>query len=438
METLCDVLIGNQTYLEVAQKGLNMNFYEFCKDKGFLDVIESWDDETSMEDVSLYSHKKYRFKCPVCGTTKIQGLAGIKNNPNFKFRCVRCNSFGVWCEKNAKKWLEQWDYDKNNVSPYDIYLSDGHKYYFKCDRGLHESELTRVADITNKGYELKYRCRKCNSFAQWCIDNNETDLLSRWDIEKNKVSAWDVTFSSGKKYYFKCPRSLHESEPKILFNIIRQEGTKKCRQCNSFKQILIDRFGLKYFDTVWSDKNEINPYDLTRRCDKKVWLNCAENANHPAFLMSCANYSKGERCPICRVENTTSRLQNKVMDYINSKKKYTLLHEDKCNLSPINPKTNMPLRYDNEIVELKIIIEVMGVQHYEPSYFNQLGSSKYGITLEEYFKYSQWKDEFKKQFVLDNGYFYLEIPYWTEETEEYKELIDDAIRTQTLQLQTTP
>lgn len=69
METLCDVLIGNQTYLEVAQKGLNMNFYEFCKDKGFLDVIESWDDETSMKDVSLYSHKKYRFgsvkKCAV-------------------------------------------------------------------------------------------------------------------------------------------------------------------------------------------------------------------------------------------------------------------------------------------------------------------------------------------------------------------------------------
>jgi hypothetical protein len=126
------------------------------------------------------------------------------------------------------------------------------------------------------------------------------------------------------------------------------------------------------------------------------------------------------------------------MSYISNKQNYTLVHEEKCSLKPINPITDRPLRYDNEIIELKIIIEVMGVQHYRISNFDKQNAKKRGMTTEEYFKYRQWIDEFKKQFVLDNGYFYLAIPYWTEETEEYKELIDNAIREQMIKLQTTP
>ena len=438
METLCDVLIGSQTYLEVAQKGLSMNLYDLCINKGFFDVVEAWDDDVPMNEVSPRSHKKYKLKCPKCGTVKMQNLAHAVNSPNFKFRCVRCNSFGKWCEENDVDWLKYWDYDKNNMSPYDINRSDGHKYYFKCSRGLHESEKTRIADITNKALYLKYRCRCCNSFAQWCVDNNELDLLSRWDEEKNGISAWSVPYSSGKKYYFKCPRGIHQSDAKILSNVLKQDGSKKCSYCNSFGQILIDRFGEDYLNKVWNDKNNTSPFNYSRRTDKKVWLNCAENKNHPPFMMSCANYIKGERCPICRVENTTSRLQHKVMNYINEKKEYTLVHEERCSLNPINPQTNMPLRYDNEIIELKIIIEVMGVQHYKPSNFFKNGAEKQRMTIEEYFKYRQWIDEFKKQFVIDNGYFYLAIPYWTEETEEYKELIDNAIQTQIIKLQTTP
>ncbi len=415
-----------------------MNLYDLCINKGFLDVIEAWDDDIPMNEVTTKSHKKYRLKCPKCGTIKMQNLAHAVNSPNFKFRCVYCNSFGKWCEKNDAKWLEQWDYDKNDISPYEISVRDGHKYYFKCDRGLHESELTRIADITEKGFEFKYKCRKCNSFAQWCIDNNEVDLLLRWDEDRNKVSAWDVSYSSGKKYYFKCPKGIHESDAKILSNVLKQDGSRKCSYCNSFGQAIIDCFDEEYLDELWSSKNKMSPFDYSRRTEKKVWLNCVENKEHLAFMMSCANYMKGERCPVCRVKNNTSRLQNKVMDYINGKNEYTLVHEEKCSLNPKNPTTNMPLRYDNEIVELKIIIEVMGIQHYKVSNLYKKSAEKQGMSLEEYFKYRQWLDEYKKQFVLANGYFYLAIPYWTEETDEYKELIDNAIQTQIMKLQTSP
>lgn len=413
-----------------------MNLYDYCVKKGRMDLVETWNDPTPMENVALWSHKKYRLKCPVCGTERDQYLGGIVNRPDTKLQCVYCNSFGVWCETNNSEWLPLWDDEKNNISPFEINKCVGTSYYFKCARGLHESRLVRIADITFD--KMKYQCCLCNSFAQWCIDHNRQDLVDRWDFDKNKKTPDQVSYSSGKKYYFKCPKGLHDSEAKALCNVIKQEGSQKCQGCNSFAQVLIDRFGQDYFDSIWSDKNALNPFKISQKCDHKVWINCCDNKDHPPFLMACHNYSKGERCPICSNESITSKLQNKVAKYINENYSYTLLHEAKCTLKPVNPQTNATLRYDNEIKELKIIIEVMGVQHYKISNLHRKNAERRGMTLEEYFEYSQWLDEFKKQFALNSGFYYLAVPYWTEETEEYKSLIDNAIREQVLKLQTNP
>lgn len=44
--------------------------------------------------------------------------------------------------------------------------------------------------------------------------------------------------------------------------------------------------------------------------------------------------------------------------------------------------------------------------------------------LEKY----QYRDKIKKDFAIANGYSYMEIPYWMEKNEEYKEVIDDATK----------
>ena len=114
-------------------------------------------------------------------------------------------------------------------------------------------------------------------------------------------------------------------------------------------------------------------------------------------------------------------------NYISEKYNYTLLHEQDCTIYPVNPKTNYPMSFDNEIKELKLIIEVNGVQHYEPSFFIRLTAKKYGISTQEAFHQRQYKDEYKKQYALDNGYHFLEIPYTAENNDEYKDLIDSKI-----------
>lgn len=471
-----------------------MNFYSWCLQHDRQDILNMWIDEADANNVPCYSHKKYKIKCPKCGKETDLSLSSVVNNPRFQFKCSYCNSFGVWCEQNNSKWLQYWDYDKNKVSPYEVSKTNGLKAFFKCSRGLHESEPTRISDITSYK-RVPYHCDRCNSFEQWCIDNGHQDLLNRWDYELNKITPDLVSFGSNKKYYFKCPIGKHASEQKLLTNVLKQEGSRACLACNSFATKQIELLGEDLFNKYWSDKNTLDPYQVTPKSAKKAWFNCLENDSHPPYQAYILDFSAGSRCPYCshhKVISTesvgakypsiidvwseknkkdcfevspqsnkkylfncsihgeyeaqlctaikrtiwcpmcnnvpnSSNLQRRVAEYIQAQYHYTLMHEQSCSLYPINPKTNCHLPYDNEIVELKMIIEVMGRQHYEPNMFTELTARHYGKSIEEAFAYEQWKDEFKKQYVLDHGYYYLAIPYWTEKAEEYKKLIDDAI-----------
>ena len=49
------------------------------------------------------------------------------------------------------------------------------------------------------------------------------------------------------------------------------------------------------------------------------------------------------------------------------------------------------------------------------------------MTPEESLEYIQWKDEYKKQYALSHGYYYLAIPYTAEKDESYKIMIDSKI-----------
>lgn len=83
--------------------------------------------------------------------------------------------------------------------------------------------------------------------------------------------------------------------------------------------------------------------------------------------------------------------------------------------------------YDNEILELKLIIEVNGEQHYKPTQFIKLNAKRNGVSIEEQFKERQYKDNYKKQYALSHGYSFLEIPYTSIDNDEYKKMIDDKI-----------
>ena len=68
-----------------------------------------------------------------------------------------------------------------------------------------------------------------------------------------------------------------------------------------------------------------------------------------------------------------------------------------------------------------------GEQHFRITPFTTMGANRAHITPEEQLADQQWRDEYKKQYALSHGYYYLEIPYYTEKDDSYKHLIDDKI-----------
>jgi len=177
----------------------------------------------------------------------------------------------------------------------------------------------------------------------------------------------------------------------------------------------------------WSDKNLKSPYEYLPNSNKKVYWNCSKHGEF--YSKICDTIKRKEICIDCCNEYNNSKLQRLVSEYIHNKySDYQLLHEQYCTLSPINPKTGYHLYYDNEILDLKLIIEVHGIQHYQITNFAKMHARKYDITPDEALKLSQERDLFKKNYVLKNNYFYLEIPYWTENNSYYKELIDNKIQ----------
>ena len=138
-------------------------------------------------------------------------------------------SFYDWCIDNEKEeWLNLWDYEKNDCTPKDISYGSTKKIFFKCPKGLHDSEQKMIKHLTSGNTSFKCNC--CNSFEQWCIENGKEDWLELWDYEKNDCTPKDIAYASPKKYYFKCPKGLHASEKKLISNLT--SGNTKNLVCN--------------------------------------------------------------------------------------------------------------------------------------------------------------------------------------------------------------
>lgn len=211
-----------------------------------------------------------------------------------------------WCIENDREdILQLWDYELNDCTPKDVAYRTHNKYYFKCLKGLHKSELKCIDRLVSGNTKLS--CNQCNfySFKQWCIDNIHADWLLLWDYELNQCSPDEVAYSSNKKYWFKCPRGLHESELKRLNDISKKDKRLSCNKCNSFGQWLIDIYGEDAIERYWDyEKNKINPFEISRSSSKKVWLFCQEKSYHGSYEVVCGDFIGGNRCPYCSRKGT--------------------------------------------------------------------------------------------------------------------------------------
>ena len=121
-------------------------------------------------------------------------------------------------------------------------------------------------------------------------------LMSEWDYEKNKnIDVSKITFSSGKKYWWKCSKGHSH-----YASVASKNKEMKCPVCNGHKVLI----GYNDLFTVcpnlkkeWDFENNIlNPYKLTAGSNKIASWVCV-NGHH--FNMKISHRKDGHGCPYC-------------------------------------------------------------------------------------------------------------------------------------------
>ena len=79
-------------------------------------------------------------------------------------------TFYDWCIENDRQdLLDRFDVEINKCTAKDVSCKANKKYYFKCARGLHDSESFYLCRLTDGKHALA-SCSKCKSVAQIIID----------------------------------------------------------------------------------------------------------------------------------------------------------------------------------------------------------------------------------------------------------------------------
>jgi len=301
-------------------------------------------------------------------------------------------------------------------------------WIYKCDCGQEKicnDSLLKKGAIKSCGClkisKNKNRKRHIINFVQWCNKNIDKDIYQIWDYQNNIFKPDEIDCSDlEQNIYALCP--IHGSYSKKLKRFFDNADCSTCIRVKNNENIL----AIKYpkIQDIWSDKNNFTPYDITYNSSKKIWLKCSNN-RHNDYNQYIRNAIRSDcECPLCVKERKISKAQIFVNNYLNELG-YDVLHEYDCNIIAINPKTGRLMPYDNEIAELKLIIEVNGVQHYqEKSSWNVLNAKQNNISLKESLTQQKYRDNFKKQYAIDNGYNFIEIPYWHIYNNSFKQLIN--------------
>lgn len=410
------------------------SFYDWCTENNHMEFIESWSYEDNNgitpKDISFSEHNKYWFVCKECGTKREYNINSI-TNMGVILKCPYCNSFEKWCLDNNKSILDRFDYEKNDFKPSEVSYGSKKYVYLKCENGKHNSSPYMIKNIT-RGL-TNCECTKCHSIAQWGLDTFGDDFLEKyWDYEKNDVDPFEIAMANRQIYvWIKCPDvDYHGSYDIKPIDLTATKDKMTCPYCYNTRVHKFDSLGYLHPEVLelWSDKNKKSPYEYKPKSGQKVWFKCKCGKHSDTLRQIGAAILNDFECTECVNERNESRLEEKVRLYINTDLGLNTYHEHKCSILPLNPKTNRPLPYDNEVVDYKLIIEVHGIQHYEITNFAKMSAKKFNTTPEYELEYLQWKDNYKKQYALDNGYYYLEIPYLAEKDNSYKELIDNKIK----------
>ncbi|HBE9985023.1 hypothetical protein C4207_01270 [Clostridioides difficile] len=429
----CGNIIEKRTWTTVKDKGAlrcNKCKYSIIKEKHKIEVEKDSDYEyidSYFKGDILENGKKSRTVCIKIKHKYCKSIYVVSANAfiNMKQRCPKCcgsyeNSFAHYIEKELGEPIEKyWDFEKNKVSPYNIWKNPNSKnsekedirVWIKCiKKDYHESYLISCTDFV-KGNRCPY-CRGFkispkDSFAKYHIDNTDKDFLIKyWDYNKNKINPYKLMPSNKTKIWIICQEKKYHGSYTISCDHFKIG--ERCPYCSGKKVNFKDSFGYNYFDMAqsWSLSNSISPFKVMQSSGKKYKFICPKCGNE--FSRRLADVGeKGCICPKC----SKSKGEKRVEQYlINNNIKY----KDEVKFKSLVSNLGNPLRYDFYLMDYNILIEYDGEFHFKEYFEGQ----KFNKNL--------LHDKMKNDYAKEKNIKLIRIPYW--DFDNIEEILDREIR----------
>lgn len=227
------------------------------------------------------------------------------------------NDLASQCPKAAEMWSS-----KNRLAPTEVFAGSGKKAFFVCQNcGREFSAIIQsvVRAVNNGGSGCNECARRENGAKKATIAAQKNSLAvaypkiaAMWS-PRNEFSPSEVAAKSNKSAIFVCPECGREFVSTINNMVaIIETGNIGCKKCsskkggekNSANAAKRNNLAEKYPQviTMWSDKNDFSPMEVSTRSHKKAILICQDCNNE--FVTTVAHLvdsldAKNARCDKC-------------------------------------------------------------------------------------------------------------------------------------------
>jgi very-short-patch-repair endonuclease len=327
----------------------------------------------------IHSRTKVEIICPEHGS--------FFQEPVVHWQGSNCPS----CQKNKKK-------SKSDII---IEFKKIHSDKYDYSKVKYKNIMTKVEIIcpehgeflqTPNDHKSGSGCPKCNKYGSLTEDIFFNKLEQLFG---NKYNYSKTNFINTKKNIVViCPE-----HGEFLINAGKHYRGVGCIRCTHRKK-LNTLEAIEDFKTVHLAKYDYSKVNYTN-AKIPVEIICPE---HGSFFQKPNNHKNGSGCPKCAQENSESKGERKVREFLESNNiKYSQ-----------EVKLFDNYRFDFYLEDLNTVIEYDGKQHFEPvEYFGGL----------EGFLKTQERDKIKTEYCLENNIRIIRIGYFEDVEEILKGLI---------------
>lgn len=207
------------------------------------ELAKEWDYENNAElkpnQVVSGSNKKVSWICSQCGNRWEASIQARVQRDSGCPKCARIKGGQTRHLTNlAQKGgitdqllLQEWNYEKNgDLVPQAITQGSNQKVWWKCSKCSEEWQA-KVSNRAN-GRGCPYCSNQKIRIGRNDFATTHPHLATEWDYVKNDKTPQEITYGSGKKFWWKCPLG-HSYQASPLHRTI---GSTNCPICNSGRQ----------------------------------------------------------------------------------------------------------------------------------------------------------------------------------------------------------